>query len=35
MKYKTGETFTGKFKNGERVEGKLTMPDGSYYDGQF
>ncbi len=35
MRYKNGETFAGKFRVGERVLGRHTMPDGSFYDGAY
>lgn len=35
IKYRNGETFIGRFRNGERIVGRHSMPDGSFYDGEY
>ena len=35
IKYKNGEIFKGSFKESQRVFGRHTFPDGSYYEGTF
>jgi len=35
IKYRNGETFKGIFKAGERAVGRHSMPDTSYYDGEY
>lgn len=31
IKYRNGETFIGRFKAGEKIQGKHLLQDGSYY----
>ena len=35
IKFNNGETFEGSFLEGDKHLGRLTYPDGSYYDGMF
>lgn len=35
LRMANGETFKGKFRNGMKLFGKYTYPNGSYYEGSF
>lgn len=35
MVFASGDKFVGKFNNGYRTEGRYTLSDGSYFEGQF
>ena len=35
MRYKSGDTYVGLFRSGEKVRGRHQMPEGSYYEGEY
>lgn len=35
IRYKNGEIFTGKFKEGNKSVGRHVMADSSFYEGSF